>query len=175
MTTASELYRRIVEDVVGRGDLELANKLFADDFVGRRTGLHTFFTLFAGPPPRQAAEMSGKQMFMGGLSRIKASFPDWACSVHYCVAENDLVSGAFTVSGSFTGTEAFLGFPPNGNEFRFEEAGMLRVRDGQAVEAWFVGDELAFAHAIAGLAPALTAQNGSRTHRKATEATEAPH
>ncbi|MFF3488282.1 ester cyclase [Streptomyces sp. NPDC002701] len=142
--TPAQVYRRIVEDVVGRADLELADALFADDFVVHRTGLNTSFALLGGPPPPPNAALSGKRMFLRGLSGIKASFPDWTCTVHHCVADGELVAGAFTVNGSFTGSQPFLGIEPNGRRFAFEEAGFLRFRDGQAVEGWFVGDELAF-------------------------------
>ncbi|MDQ0778816.1 putative ester cyclase [Streptomyces aurantiacus] len=149
--TAADVYRTIIEDVVGLGDVELAGKLFADDFVAHRTGLHTSFALLGGPPPAPGAELPGKRRFLQGLSRIKASFPDWSCTIHHCVADTELVAGAFTVSGSFTGSEPFLGLPPNGRRFAFEEAGILRIRDGQAVEGWFVGDELAFVNALTDL------------------------
>ena len=145
----TQVYRRILVDVVGAGDANLADELFADDYVAQRTGLHTMLGLF-GPPGGPPGGVSGKRVFIGGLARIRASFPDWSVELHDTVADGDRVAGTFTVTATFDGDAPFMGFAPTGLAFTFAEAGVLTIRDGRAVRGWFVGDELAVAQAVMG-------------------------
>ena len=82
----------------------------------------------------------------GGSGRT--SFPDWRSELHQIVTEGDTAAGAFTVRGSFTGSEQLLGFAPNARSFTFTEASLLTIRDRRADEGRLVGDELAVLHAV---------------------------
>lgn len=62
-----------------------------------------------------------------------AAFPDFHHEIDELVAEGDLVAVFMTSTGTHEGE--FRGVGPTGNEIAIEENGLLRIRDGQIVDA----------------------------------------
>ena len=101
------LVRRLVDEFINGGKLDLLEELFAPELVG---------------PVRQAD------------TSFRAAFPDWREEIVDLVAEGDKVAARFRCSGTFQGE--FMGVAPNGRRQEVDEVYFLRVRDGRIVEYW---------------------------------------
>ncbi len=130
------LARRMYNEVINGGNLDLIDELVAEDFIEHeeQPGLPT-----TGPAaPRAFFEM------------FKAGFPDMQMTVDELIAEGDLVVGRATVTGTHNGE--FMGIPPTGKSFKVRAIDIVRVRDGKFVEHWGVTDEAAMMQQL-GLSP----------------------
>ena len=122
---AITLVRRNTEEVQGRGDFELFEELFADDFVD-----HT-------PQPGTTADKDGVRIL---YHRLREAFPDFRPEIHWQTVDGDLVTTFKTYHGTHRGS--FFGIAPTGREIQFETVDAMRVRDGQIVEHWGVANLL---------------------------------
>ena len=106
--------RRLVEEVLNGGRLEVIEKLYA-------------------PDQTEAAK--------SWIAPFRASFPDTHMEIIDLIAEDDTVVGRFTCSGTHLGD--WLGYAPTGRRFDdVDEVGFYRVRDGRIVESWGLEDNL---------------------------------
>ena len=105
------LVRRLVDEVINGGRLELVEELFAPELAG---------------PVRQA------------FTSFRAAFPDWREEIVDLVAEGDKVAARFRCSGTFQGE--FMGVAPNGRRQEVDEVYFLGMRDGRFVEYWGLED-----------------------------------
>lgn len=119
------LYRRWFEEVVTGGNLELADKLLAPDYV-----LH-----FPGVPEPVDSE-GHKQL----VTMFRNAFPDWQESVDDVIAEGDRV--VIRVTGSGTHLGEFMGVPPTGNRVVTTGVGIGRLENGRIAETWAAYDAL---------------------------------
>jgi steroid delta-isomerase-like uncharacterized protein len=120
---AIAVVRRNTEEVQGRGDFELFEELFADDFVD-----HT-------PQPGTTADKDGVRIL---YHRLREAFPDFRPEIHWQTVDGDLVTTFKTYHGTHRGD--FLGIAPTGRTVRFDTVDAMRVRDGRIVEHWGVAD-----------------------------------
>jgi steroid delta-isomerase-like uncharacterized protein len=120
---AKAVVRRNTEEVQGRGNFDVFDELFADDFVD-----HT-------PQPNMIPNKEGVR----GLYRaLRAAFPDFHAEIHWQAADGDLVTTYKTYHGTHQGP--FLGLAPTGRRIHFEAVDVMRVRDGKIVEHWGVAN-----------------------------------
>ena len=103
--------RRWVAEMVGEGDLDVADELFSPDLAA-----------------------SARQW----VAPFRASFSDVRMQVVVLVAEGDEVAGRFRCSGTHTGT--WLGHPPTGRRFAVDEVYFFRVDGDRIVEMWGLED-----------------------------------
>ena len=108
--------RRIIEDVINRKNLDLADELFAEEHA-----LHPQ-TSGVGPGPEGM-----KRAFAG----LHEEFPDIRVEIESMVAEGDMVAVRLT----FRGTHA-----PTGQRAAWPEMVFARFARGNAVESWEVTD-----------------------------------
>jgi steroid delta-isomerase-like uncharacterized protein len=120
---AIAVVRRNTEEVQGRGDYDLFEELFADDFVD-----HT-------PQPGTTPDKDGVRVL---YRRLRDAFPDFWPEIHWQTVEGDLVTTFKTYHGTHRGD--FLGIAPTGRSVRFETVDAMRVRDGRIVEHWGVAN-----------------------------------
>jgi predicted ester cyclase len=120
---AIAVVRRNTEEVQGRGDFELFEELFADDFVD-----HT-------PQPGTTADKDGVRVL---YHRLREAFSDFHPEIHWQTVDGDLVTTFKTYHGTHTGD--FLGIAPTGRTVRFDTVDAMRVCDGRIVEHWGVAD-----------------------------------
>ncbi len=124
---AKAVVRRNTEEVQSKGDFELFEELFADDFVD-----HT-------PQPGRTPDKAGARELYRVL---REAFPDFSAEIHWQAADGDLVTTYKTYHGTHGGS--FFGIAPTGREIQFETVDAMRVRDGKIVEHWLSMDQLSF-------------------------------
>jgi len=106
--------RRLVEEVLNGGHLELIDELYAPELA---------------PEARR------------WIAPFRASFPDVHMEIVELIAEGDKVVGRFTCSATHLG--AWLGQAPTGRRFeRIDEVSIFRFRDGRIMHAWSLEDTL---------------------------------
>jgi predicted SnoaL-like aldol condensation-catalyzing enzyme len=108
--------RRIFDEVINAGRIELANELYAPDHV-----LH----------PENPDIGRGPEGMKGAFAGLREQFPDIEVTIESMVAEGDLIAVRLT----FRGTEAATGSPAVWPEMVF-----TRMVDGRAAESWEVTD-----------------------------------
>jgi predicted ester cyclase len=122
---AIDVVRRNTEEVQGRGDFELFEDLFDDDFVD-----HT-------PQPATTPDKDGVRVL---YHRLREAFPDFHADIQWQSAAGDLVTTYKIYHGTQTG--AFLGVAPTGRQVEFETVDVMRVVNGKITEHWGVGNLL---------------------------------
>ena len=115
MTEANKaVVRRLIEEVLNGGHLELIDELYAPALA---------------PAARR------------WITPFQASFPDVHMEIQELIAEDDKVVGRFTCSATHLG--AWLGHAPTGRRFeRVDEVSIFRFRDGRIVAVWSLEDTL---------------------------------
>jgi len=108
--------RRIIEEVINRKDLDLADELFAEEHE-----LH----------PEAAGVARGPEGMKRAFVGLHEEFPDIWVEIEDMVAEGDVVAARLT----FGGTHA-----PSGERAAWPEMIFARFSGGKAVESWEVTD-----------------------------------
>jgi steroid delta-isomerase-like uncharacterized protein len=120
---AKAVVRRNTEEVQGRGNFDLFEKLFANDFVD-----HT-------PQPNTTPDKDGvRQLY----HTLRAAFPDFHAIIHWQAADGELVTTYKTYHGTHQGS--FLGVAPTGRKIQFETVDVMRVHGGKITEHWGVAN-----------------------------------
>ncbi len=108
------IVRRLVEEVLNGGRMEVIHELYAPALVAGATEW---------------------------IAPFRASFPNVHMEVVELIAEGDTVVGRFTCSGTHLGE--WLGYAPTGRRFEaIDEVSIYRFRDGRIVETWGLEDNL---------------------------------
>jgi steroid delta-isomerase-like uncharacterized protein len=120
---AKAVVRRNTEEVQGRGNFELFEELFSDDFLD-----HT-------PQPGGTPDKAGARNL---YRRLRAAFPDFHAEIHWQRADGDVVTTYKTYHGTHNGE--FLGIAPTGRKVQFETVDAMRVQNGKITEHWGVAN-----------------------------------
>ena len=120
------LMRRITEEIWDHGRLDLIDELIAEDFVDHLE--------------LPGLEGSGRARYRASVEMTRAALSDFRNPLDAVVAEGDVAVSW----GHMTGTHDSdgWGFPPTGKTIDTPVVGMLRFRDGRAVERWGVTDTM---------------------------------
>jgi steroid delta-isomerase-like uncharacterized protein len=119
------MVRRINDELISQGRMEVADELFAPTFVDH--------SAFPGVLPTRDGV---KQLF----AMFRAAFPDLHVTIQDQVAEGDKVVTRKTFHGTHHGD--LMGIPPTGKQVSFGTIDILRVVDGRAVDHWTVVDQM---------------------------------
>ena len=119
-------FRRIPEEVLNTGNLDLADELFAADYVEH-----------VPVPPGTPPGLAGFKAF---FTAFRAAFPDLHYTVETVLAEGDLTAGHLTVRGTHRGE--FMGITPTGKRVSWTETHVGRYANGKLVEHWGNSDDL---------------------------------
>jgi ketosteroid isomerase-like protein/predicted ester cyclase len=106
------------DQIINQGRLEVADDLFAEDFVDH------------GP----MGDISGREGFKQLVAQWRSAVPDVHCDVDTVIVQGDLVAWLVRTTGTHTGEG--LGFPATGRRFETVSANIGRLRDGRAAEHW---------------------------------------
>ena len=132
-------YRRWFDEGCSQGNVDLADELYASDYVTHAVGP-------SFPPTRE-----GLKLFIHAL---REGLPDLQCPVDEVVAERDRVAGRFSLRGTHRGV--LLGIPATG---KVVDVGVMVIARfdaaGKWVEDWASWDQLGMLQQI-GVVPAPT-------------------
>ena len=118
MFDAEATLRRMFDEIVNQGRLELADEMFAEDFVDH------------GP----MGDISGREGFKQLISQWRSAVPDVHCEVDTVITDGDMCAWLVRTTGTHTGDA--LGFPATNRRFETVSANIGRFRDGLAAEHW---------------------------------------
>src|SRR5499427_6202066 len=123
--SAKAIVRRNTEEVQGRGNFEVFEELFADDFID-----HT-------PQPGTTPDKAGVRKL---YTYLRIAFPDFHAEIHRQLAAGDRVTTYKTYCGTHQGL--FLGVAPTHRKIHFETVDVMRVQKGKITDHWGVGNLL---------------------------------
>jgi predicted ester cyclase len=122
-----ELMRRITTGIWDEGRLDLIDELIAVDLVD-----HIEVPGLDG---------TGRERYRANALLMRTAFPDFRNPLDLIVAEGDIAVSYGRMVGTNTGQ--MMGMPPTGKTIDVLAFGMLRFKDGQAIERWGVHDTMA--------------------------------
>jgi predicted ester cyclase len=120
------LARRVLAEIYGKGDLELADELIHPDFVDHE--------------PAHPELPTGPESVKQTVRHLKAAFSGLRFEVEHEIAEGDKVVQLATMSGRHTGP--LVGREPTGKEFAVRHIYIWRIADDKIVEHWGSRDDL---------------------------------
>lgn len=113
------VYRRFVDEVINKGNLDPIPELYAPDYVDHSR------------PPGAPEGLDGVRAIP---TMFRGAFPDVHFTIEKMIGEGDKV--ATYVVGRGTHLGPFMGIPPTGKKCEWESMGIFRVVDGKIVEHW---------------------------------------
>jgi predicted ester cyclase len=112
-----DVIRRLYEQVMGKGNLQVADEIFAPDYVDHMPIMET--------PDREG--------LLKSVDAARRAFPDVKPRIIAEVAEEDWVAIAVEVDGG-THQGEYMGVPPTGRPVTWTETHFWRVADGRIQE-----------------------------------------
>src|SRR5262245_50335749 len=109
------LFQRYFDVVANEGNLELADEIFASDYVHHDP---------ANPDPRP---MIGSQAVKDHLTSLKGAFPDLVFYIDDVVAEDESIVVRWTARGTNTGE--YFGMPATGSSIEITGMNTWNTRD----------------------------------------------
>ena len=118
--------RRVAEEVFNGGNVDLADELYAPDYV-----LHD---------PSLPEDLHGPEGIKRYVAMTLGAFPDIRVAVEDQVAEGDKVVSRWTATGTHTGD--LMGIPPTGRRVEISGVTINRFSGGKIAEDWYQSDDL---------------------------------
>lgn len=118
--------RRVIEEVVNKGRLEVSDEVLAADYI------YHFPT----------HDIKGPEGFKEFVTTMRQAFPDLNVTIEGMIAEGDAVAARVIMRGTFKGE--LMGRAPTGRRLAFSEAVFVRFENGKEVEATAYGNMLSF-------------------------------
>ena len=114
------LVRRGIEECLNKGNMKVADEIFAPRFV-----FHT---------PARPQPFRGPSGFKEYVTTIRSAFPDIHFTIEDIFADGDRVVARW--SSTLTHRGEFFGIPPTGNRATLTGIHVYHIADGQIVEEW---------------------------------------
>jgi len=118
MTDTETTLRRMFDEVINEGRLDVADELFAEDYVDH------------GP----MGDIPGREAFKQLVAQWREAVPDVHCEIDTVIVDGDRCAWLVHTTGTHTGDG--LGFPATHKRFATVSANIGLFRDGRAVEHW---------------------------------------
>jgi predicted ester cyclase len=118
-----DVIRRMFDEVINQGKVELVDELFDPDFVSET--------------PQGTLDREGFRQYVLGW---RAGFPDVHCEVGDLVEEGDRVAWSIRAVGTHTGD--FMGIPATGRSIDFDSLNIAELRNGRGYRHKVVMDTL---------------------------------
>ena len=118
------LIRRLFDEFVNKGNVQLADEIFADDVVDH------------GSPPERQGLAGVKESF----AKMRAAFPDLQCTLDDLLAEGEQVHVRLTIRGTHHGN--YAGIAPTGATITWTGMDDFRFANGKVVERWSERDRV---------------------------------
>ena len=129
-----ETVRRIYDDALNTGKLEVLAQIVTDDYVG--------------PDGSR-----GAGAFTERLAKLRAAFPDIHYTIDDLLVDGDRVAVRWTWEGTHLGPGPFRVLAPTGKRVKNTGMAVYRVRDGKVVGIAMETDRLGFLQAVGVVAP----------------------
>ena len=120
------IVRRLFEQAVGKGNLEVVEELVTADYVDH--------TPWPGSPPNRDG-------LRQGMAQVRSAFPDLKLEIKDMIGEGDKVALRLMSTGTHKGEWA--GIPPSGKRVSTTSISIYRIADGKIVESWDINDAAA--------------------------------
>ena len=114
------LARRVLEEMFNKGNLNLADEVFAPDYVDH--------------DPAMPEDIRGPEGFKEYVSIFRTAFPDIHLEIEDQVAEGDKVVTRWTGTGTHEGE--LMGIAPTGNNVTLPGMEIVRISGGKLAEGW---------------------------------------
>jgi steroid delta-isomerase-like uncharacterized protein len=114
------LARRVLEEMFNKGNLDLADEVFAPDYVDH--------------DPAMPEDIRGPEGFKEYVSIFRTAFPDLHIEIEDQVAEGDKVVTRWTGTGTHEGD--LMGIAPTGNKVTLPGMEIVRISGGKLAEGW---------------------------------------
>ena len=114
------LARRVLEEMFNKGNLDVADKLLAPDYVDH--------------DPAMPEDIHGPEGFKEYVGAFRSAFSDLHLEIEDQVAEGDKVVTRWTGTGNHDGELA--GIAPTGNRVTLPGMEIVRISGGKLVEGW---------------------------------------
>ncbi|MFI8793722.1 ester cyclase [Streptomyces sp. NPDC055105] len=138
-------FRRLQEEVIVKGRVELVEEIFAPDFTTLRAGTADLMISQNRPPYPQSG--TAHERFISGRQRMTEALSDQERTIEAIGGEGDTVWARWRISAVHSGE--YLGVPPTGKRLEYTEVGFLRFdADGRIAEGWFLCDEVNIARQL---------------------------
>ena len=135
------IVRRLLDEVWGRGDVGLVDRLLSSDFV--RHG-----------PNSLEGDVRGHDAFKQLVGMYRTAFPDLQVPAEQQVTDGDVVVTRWTARGTHEGD--LVGLAPTGRPIAVAGVIIDRFSNGQIAEEWATYDSLGLLQQV-GAAPAVGA------------------
>jgi steroid delta-isomerase-like uncharacterized protein len=119
------IVRRVFDEVINKGDLNVVDQVIASDYVYRSPG---------------SPELRGPEGFKQLITMYRSAFPDLHLDVDELIAEGNTVVSRWTGRGTHKGE--LMGIPPTGKQVSVTGVVISRFAGGKAVEDWELIDTL---------------------------------
>jgi steroid delta-isomerase-like uncharacterized protein len=119
------IVRRVYEEVINKGNLNVADETLTSDYVYRSPG---------------SPEFRGPDGFKQLITMYRTAFPDLHLDVDDLIAEGDTVVSRWTGRGTHQGE--LMGIPPTGKQVTVTGVVISRFSGGKAAEDWELIDTL---------------------------------
>ena len=123
-----EFIERYFDEVTNKGDLDLADELFAPDYIHHDP---------ANPDPKGVV---GVEDVKRHLKELIDAFPDMQFIVDDVISQGDDVVARWTATLTHTGD--YFGIPPTNKSAVITGMNTWRLENGMAVEGWVNRDDL---------------------------------
>jgi len=117
--------RRLIEEFINKGNLAVADEIFATNFVNHSPA--------AGTTP----DRHGIKQY---ITMLHTAFPDFHCAIEDLIAEGDRVVVRLMCRGTHRGE--FMGISSTGKQGSVTAISILRFAGGKVVERWNSTDNL---------------------------------
>ena len=114
--TSAEVMRRIFQQIVVEGHLDLADELLHENYV------------------EHPEDVPGRQAWKDRIAMFRRAFPDLSVTIDEMVVDGDRVATRTTIRG--THKEDLMGIAATGRAVEVIGVDITHLRDGQAVERW---------------------------------------
>lgn len=119
------LVRRLYDEVVNQGNIEMADKIVSAEAIEHEDLNH-----------------NGLDSFKRFFTTFRAAYPDLNFAIEDMIAEGDKVVVRIKVSGTNDGDQEFMGFAPTGKKIEIETIDIFRCENGMITEHWGRTDTL---------------------------------
>ena len=139
--------RRVAQEIFNGGNLDLADELYAPDYV-----LHD---------PSLPEALHGPEGIKQYAAMSLGAFPDAHVTVEDQIAEGDKVVSRWTATGTHTGD--FMGIPPTGRSIEISGITINRFSGGKIAEDWYQSDDLGMMQQLGVIPSEETSEEASPT------------